>query len=191
MLRAAAAVLAVLTLAACATTEESVPVSYSAVAASPIAGAERITVTVRAADARTANRGRISTKKNGYGMEMAAIRLQGDVAEVVRDALASELKARGYRLGAGGPVVSAAVEAFYNDFKVGAFAGRAESDVQLTVAVADAGGGERYRRTLAGKAAKTVQLASGKNAAASLSAALSDAIGKLMADPAFTAALAR
>jgi uncharacterized lipoprotein YajG len=179
-----------LTLAACATTEETVPVAYAPKSTTTImAGASGVKVTVVGADTRTTNRGRISTKINGYGMEMAAIRSQQDVGVIVQDALSSELKARGYTLAPGGPTVNAAVETFYADFGVGVLAGKAEGDVKLNVRVTDPAGAERYRQTVQGASKKTVQLASGKNAAAALSEALSDALSKLFGDAAFLAAL--
>lgn len=179
-----------LTLAACATTEETVPVAYAPKSTTTIMpGASGVKVTVVGADARTTNRGRISTKINGYGMEMAAIRSQQDVGVIVQDALSSELKARGYTLAPGGPTVNAAVETFYADFGVGVLAGKAEGDVKLNVRVTDPAGAERYRQTVQGASKKTVQLASGKNAAAALSEALSDALSKLFGDAAFLAAL--
>lgn len=178
-------------LAACATTEDVVPVNYVATAASQVSGASAVQVNVVTSDARTTNRGRISTKLNGYGMEMAAIRSQGEVTDIVRGALESELKARGYGLGAGagGPRVNAAVETFYADFDVGMLAGKAKGDVKLTASVAAPGGAERYRTTVTGHAEKSVQLASGKNAAAALSEALADALRKLFGDQAFLQAL--
>lgn len=66
------AVAAAAGLAACATVEDTAHVAYAAHGA-PAAAAASVRVTVTAADARVTNRGRISTKKNGYGMEMAAI----------------------------------------------------------------------------------------------------------------------
>ncbi|MET0274724.1 MAG: YajG family lipoprotein [Phenylobacterium sp.] len=188
-MRILAVILCAASLAACATTEDVVPIPYAAAAHAPVAGADQVNVTVKAVDARTTNRGRISTKINGYGMEMAAIRAQGEISDVVDHALTSELQARGYRLGAGGPTVNAAVETFYAKFGVGILAGKAEGDVRLNVTVTDRGGAERYRGSVSGASSKSVQLAGGKNAAAAISAALADALGKLFGEPAFVAAL--
>lgn len=178
------------TLTACATTEEIVPIPYAPAEAAAVPGAESIQVTVVAVDARTTNRQRVSTKINGYGMEMAPIRSKEEVADVVRDALSAELKKRGYGLGSGGPKVEAKVVTFYSKFGVGVFAGKSEANVDLTVSVTSAGGETLYTRELKGKADKSVQIASGKNAAATLSAALADDFKTLFADEAFTKALA-
>jgi uncharacterized lipoprotein YajG len=178
------------TLTACATTEEIVPIPYAPAKAAAVPGAESIQVTVVAVDSRTTNRQRISTKINGYGMEMAPIRSKEEVADVVRDALSAELKKRGYGLGSGGPKVEAKVVTFYSKFGVGILAGKSEANVDLTVTVTSAGGETLYTRELKGKADKAVQIAGGKNAAATLSAALADDFKTLFADEAFTKALA-
>ena len=188
-MRLAVVALAASTLAACATTEEAVPVPYTPAPASIVTGASAVNVTVVGTDARTTNRGRISTKINGYGMEMAAIRSSRDVGEIARDALSAELKARGFNLGPGGPTVNAAVETFYADFNTGILAGKAKGDVALNVRVTDAAGAERYRTTVAGTSSKSVQLASGKNAAQAISEALADAMRKLFGDESFLRAL--
>lgn len=181
---------ACLCLGACATTEDVVSVSHTASAAQPVAGAAEIKVTVAATDARTTNRGRISTKVNGYGMEMAAIRSKEEVADVVKAALADEMKAHGYRLEGGGPTVSAAVETFYSSFKVGLVAGTAAADVAMTVTVTGTDGAVLYTRRIEAKGEKrNIQLASGGNAAAALSDGLDHALSTLFADPAFAAAL--
>jgi uncharacterized lipoprotein len=177
-------------VSACATTEDVVAFNYAAQDSAPVAGAQNIRVTVTAADARTTNRGRISTKINGYGMEMAAIRSEQEVAEIVRDAVGKELAERGYQIATGGPQVNAAVETFYSDFNTGMLAGKAKGDVAMTVTVADPGGRQLYSRRVAGTHTKAIQMASGKNAGETLTLALRQAISELFSDPAFTAALA-
>jgi len=177
------------TVTACATTEETVPVGYVPAPASAQAGAETIQVTVTAVDARTTNRARISTKMNGYGMEMAPIRSKEEVADIVRDALSAEFKQRGYRLAAGGPKVEAKVATFYSQYGVGILAGKAVATVDLTVTVTSPSGAEVYKRVLNGKSEKSVQIFNGKNAAAALSAALADDFKTLFADEVFTKAL--
>ncbi|WP_291539519.1 YajG family lipoprotein [Brevundimonas sp.] len=178
-------------LGACATSEDIVPVPYAVSTAAATPGAQNIHVTVASSDARTENRARIGVQINGYGMEMAAIRSQVEVTDIVRDAIAAELRQRGYQVGDTGARVNAEVTTFYNDFSVGMLAGKSKADVGLTVTVTNASGAEVYRRAIAGQAERTVQLANGGNAATTLSQALSLALKELMADPAFVAALAR
>jgi len=182
---------AALALSACATSEDIVPIPYTAAAAPRIAGAEAITVTVAASDGRTENRARIGAQINGYGMEMAAIRSEVEVAQVVQDAIAAELTQRGYSVGTTGPRVNAEVQTFYNKFSVGLLAGKSTADVVLNITVVDRAGNQIYSRAASGKAERTVQLANGGNAATTLSQALAQALSSVTADPAFVAALAR
>lgn len=182
---------AALSLSACATSEDVVPVPYTPAAAARVPGAESITVTVASTDARTENRARIGAQINGYGMEMAAIRSDTEVTAVVQSAIAAELAQRGYSVGETGARVNASVETFYNDFTTGMFAGKSTGNVALTVTVTGRSGGEVYSRRVTGMVERTVQIANGGNAATTLSQALNKALTDLMADPAFTAALAR
>lgn len=188
---ACAALAAALAVSACATSEDVVPVPYTVSEAARVAGADSITVAVVGADARTENRARIGVQINGYGMDMAAIRATEEVSDIVRDAIAAELDQRGYNVGEGGARVNASVETFFNDFSTGMFAGKSTANVAMTVTVTSRAGAEVYSRRVTGQAERTVQIANGGNAATTLSQALSQAVGTLMGDPAFTAALAR
>lgn len=185
------ALAAVLTLSACATSEDVVPVPYTVSQAAPVPGAGSIQVTVASTDARTENRARIGAQINGYGMEMAAIRSDTEVTEIVRAAISDELRQRGYAVGEAGSRINASVETFYNDFSVGMFAGKSTGTVAMTITVAGRSGAEVYSRRIEGSAERSVQLANGGNAATSLSQALSAALATLMDDPAFTAALSK
>lgn len=185
------ALVSVAGLGACATSEDVVPVPYTVSAATTTPGAQSIHVTVASNDARTENRARIGAQVNGYGMEMAAIRSQAEITEIVRDAIAAELHQRGYQVGATGSRVNAEIGAFYNDFSTGLLAGKSKADVALTVTVANASGAEVYRRAITGQAERSVQLANGGNAAKTLDQALGKALEELMNDPAFVTALAR
>lgn len=188
---AGAALAAALAVSACATSEDVVPVPYTVSQAARVAGAESIVVSVAGTDARTENRARIGVQINGYGMDMAAIRSTEEVSDIVRNAIAAELNQRGYRVGDGGARVNASVETFFNDFATGMFAGKSTADVAMTVTVTSRTGQQVYSRRITGHAERTVQIANGGNAATTLSQALSQATGTLMADPAFSAALAR
>lgn len=108
---------------------------------------------------------------------------------MVKAALSDELKARGYQLASGGPVVGAQVKTFYTYFQNGFFAGSANGVVDLTVTVTR-NGAIVYTRAVHGAKRKSVATASGSNAAQAISLALGDAVDQLFADAAFTAALA-
>jgi hypothetical protein len=61
-------------------TTDNIEVPYRSLAARPpTPGASGITIAVKASDERTTYRDRVSSKKNGYGMEMAPIVATNDV----------------------------------------------------------------------------------------------------------------
>ncbi|MGV9008365.1 YajG family lipoprotein [Brevundimonas sp.] len=186
-----AALAAALAVSACATSEDVVPVPYTASAAARVPGAESIAVTVAGTDARTENRARIGVQINGYGMDMAAIRATEEVSDIVKNAIAAELAQRGYNVGTSGARVNATVETFFNEFESGMWAGKSIANVAMTVTVTGRNGQQVYSRRVTGRAERSVQIANGGNAATTLSQALSQATETLMADAAFTAALAR
>ncbi|MDG2527683.1 YajG family lipoprotein [Caulobacter endophyticus] len=178
-----------LSLGACALVEDVVPISHAVSGVTATPGADAIRVAVVAVDSRTEHQERISAKINGYGAEMAAIRLDGEVTDVVREGLLVELRSRGYHLADGGARIEVKVATFYNTFTSGFLAGRADGKVDLLVTVAPEGAEPLYTRALKGRGRKPIQVASGKNAAAALSAAMADALQVLFGDPAFIKAL--
>lgn len=189
MIRACILIALVALLGGCATTESSVTVPYAAASpASDIGHGQAIAL--KTLDARTADRMRISTKINGFGMEMAAIRSARPVTDIVQDALAAEFQARGFHIGAAGCPVTVSVDRFYNQFHTGAFAGTADGTAALMVTVADPTGSKLFSKTYNGVSQETIELANGSNAALAVSAALKDAVNKLFADPSFLRALA-
>ncbi|HEY1506329.1 MAG TPA: YajG family lipoprotein [Stellaceae bacterium] len=174
-------------LAGCAFSEDIVDVSYPAPTAAPVAAAGPVGLSVL--DQRTSDRARISTKINGYGMDMAAIRSNAPVPDIVRDALTAELKQRGFTVGAGGPPITVGVERFYNTFDFGFASGTAKAQVDLAVTVGAANGGSGFAQKYSGTAEESVMAASGSNAAETLSKALADAIQKMFNDNNFLQAV--
>lgn len=174
-------------LAGCAWTDDAVTIPYKASAAAPIAQAGAVTLVV--VDGRTSDRDRISTKVNGYGMNMGAVRSTTSVPDVVREAFEAELKQRGFRLGSGDRVVTLTVDRFYNEFETGVISGTATGDVELAVTVADASGGKLFAGVYKGTSRASVILAVGSNAAQSMATALADAFSKMFADPEFRRSL--
>ncbi|HJT42789.1 MAG TPA: YajG family lipoprotein [Rhizomicrobium sp.] len=187
---AAAAALMLVMLGGCATQEDIVPVPYAAVGGSQIGNGTPVAVVVE--DARTEDRTRISNKINGYGMEMAAIRANRAISDIVRDAMEAELRSRGFAIGAGGPSAKLAVNRFYASFKQNLFSGDAVSEVKLHVVVVSPSGQTQYERQVdvEGVAAK-IMIASGSNAATALSDGMTKAFRTLFDDPAFVAALTK
>ncbi len=176
-------------LAGCATTEDIVQIKYAPTSASRIADARPVALTV--VDGRTADRTRISTKINGYGMEMAAIRSAQDVSDVVREAAAKEFQQRGFNIEASGLAVTLTVTRFYNQYSTGLLSGSADGTVDLTVSISDRAGGQIYQNTYAGASNMQIALANGSNAAESVANALNSAFHKMFGDPAFIAVLTK
>jgi|SRR4051812_18383910 uncharacterized lipoprotein YajG len=190
VMRAAIACLAAGLLSACALSEDKVPVDYVPnTGVAPVAGAEAISLTVTGADRRSQYVDRISTKKNGYGMEMARIVATNDVVEVVRGGVERELKAQGYAIGAGGLSVTVELQNFYNNFRLGLVTGGAVADVALAIKVRNAAGTLLYSQLYDASISNDIFMASGTNAKASLEKALTIATMKIVEDKALQAAL--
>lgn len=187
-IRFLAAIACALVLSGCATVEDVVPVPYTAQGSSQSGAGIKVTTAV--VDARTADRARISAKINGFGQELAAIRSNREVTAIVKDAFEAELHSRGYSLEPGGAHATISVKRFYSSFKQGVFSGDANADVQLSASVAAADGTIRYQREIAVMGVEAnIVLASGTNAAASLSDGLKKAFATIFADESFLAAL--
>jgi len=185
--RLGAALLAALALSACALTEDTVSLQYRAMpSVAPVAGANAVAINVVVADARTQHQDRVSVKKNGYGMEMAAIRSDRHPTSVVKDAIETELKARGFRVGEGAGQAKIELITFYNDFKIGFFSGDAVADVNFNVQVLGAGGVILFSKPVSSSGkAPNILLANGSNAKEALENGLQTAVANLMADQAF------
>lgn len=176
----------------CALVPAKIDVPYQPVntQVAPVPGATSDTVAVEAVDARTEYRDRVSSKKNGYGMEMAAITATNDIPSTVADALKSELTERGFKLGPGGSDVTVEVLKFYNDFKTGFFSGDAVADVALNVKVTRPDKSIAFTKYYDGSGTEpNIQLAGGDNARAALIKALANVIQSVVGDPDFINAL--
>ncbi len=191
MKRVLIAVAAMLSLNACALVVDEVDLAYKPqpnVAA--IGGAEAVKVQVTVNEARSSNQDRISVKKNGYGMEMAAITSKQKVPELVAQAINSELKARGFSLTSGSVFVLVDVNKFYNDFKIGFWVGQALGEVMLNAQVINAGGRVFYSKVYVGEnVVQDVMYFGGDNAKQAVEGALAKAVADMMADQYFIQAL--
>jgi uncharacterized lipoprotein len=168
----------------CALTEDSIPVTYSAPASiSVVPGANLITVSVAPKDGRVANRDRVATKKNGYGMEMAKITASNDVVAEVGKAVEAELSSLGFNIGQGGIRIDVETQTFYNDFKPGFWSADAIAEVSFGLTARGADGSIMYSRSYKAVGMNNgVMLMGGENAAPALSAALRDAVQQVVAD---------
>ncbi|HEY9146556.1 MAG TPA: YajG family lipoprotein, partial [Thiobacillus sp.] len=183
---------AVASLSGCALTTEQIELNYTQQAGvAKVAGAENVSVNVQVADQRL-DKSKVSSKKNGFGMEMAPITAAEDVAVTVRKAIEKELQARGFQLGSDAALVKVAADItrFYNDHKMGFFAGDAVADLNLSVTVKSKNGALLYAKQIIaqGKEANT-QLATGNNAKLALDRALENGMKMLFEDPTFLSAL--
>ncbi len=183
---------AVASLSGCALTTEQIAINYTQQAGvAKVAGAENVSVNVQVADQRL-DKSKVSSKKNGFGMEMAPITAAEDVAVTVRKAIEKELQARGFQLGSDAALVKVAADVtrFYNDHKMGFFAGDAVADLNLSVTVKSKNGALLYSKQIIaqGKEANT-QLATGNNAKLALDRALENGMKMLFEDPTFLSAL--
>ncbi|MGZ8920661.1 MAG: YajG family lipoprotein [Limisphaerales bacterium] len=173
----------------CALTKENIGLHYTPnTHATKVPGAENAHITVTATDSR-AIKDRVSSKKNGYGMEMAPIIATNDVATLFREALEVELEQLGFQKGAGANLVCD-ITRFYNDFKVGFWAGDAAADAMVNIQVKDNKGPIIFTKSYASEGRKeNIQLAGGNNARVALEAALNEIVRKAIADPDLIAAL--
>lgn len=168
----------------CALTEDSVPVKYSAPAnISVVPGAKDVTLSVNPTDGRVSNRDRISTKKNGYGMEMAKITAANDVVAEVGQAVQVELASLGFNVGPGGIEISVQTTNFYNDFKPGFWTAEAVAEVAFDLTAKRPDGTLVYSRSYRAVGMnKDVVLMMGDQAVPALSAALRDAVQLVVQD---------
>ena len=184
--------LAVLLLNGCAFTTDHVSLSYvPQPSPGKVDGADKISVKVQVTDVRTTPN-KVGAKKNGYGMEMAPIVADGDISEMLEKAIGTELSDRGYHVAPGDITLAVELSKFYNDFKIGFFAGDAVAEVTIDVRVKNAAGDIVYTKLVTGEGLNpNIQLATGNNAKIALEAALQDAIAKLFKGPDFTDSLTK
>jgi len=184
MIRIIACALFAALVSGCALTEDAIPVKYSAPASiSVVPGAKDVTVSVTAADGRVSNRDRVSTKKNGYGMEMAKIIASNDVVAEVGQAVQSELSSLGFNVGPGGIAISVQTTNFYNDFKPSFWTAEAVAEVAFDLTAKRQDGTLVYSRSYRAVGVnKDVMLMMGEQAAPALSAALRDAVQLVVQD---------
>lgn len=179
------AALLCLLLACDSLSEERIAVGYvpsASIAALP--GAERVTVSVGAADKRAGLRDRIATKR---AITTARVIADNDVIELVRGAVERELTAQGFAQGAGGIAITVEVQNFYSDFQP---AMTATADVAFTLRAKDHAGATLYTRFYDGTARiANVVNQSAENARLALQQALAGALRQLVEDRALQAAL--
>lgn len=189
---AIASCVAVLTLSGCALTTDRIELQYNPQqGVSQIPGANNVAVNVQVVDQRQ-DKSKVSSKKNGFGMEMAPILATEDVAVTVRRAIEQELRTRGFQLGTDTALVRIVSDLtrFYNDHKTGFFAGDAVADLNMSVTVKSKKGDLLYTRQVISQGIEpNTQLMTGDNARLALNRALENGMKSLFEDQSFLIAL--
>ncbi|MFZ2294279.1 MAG: YajG family lipoprotein [Polaromonas sp.] len=189
---AIASCVAIFSLSGCALTTDRIELQYKQQqGVSQIPGANNVSVNVQVSDQRQ-DKSKVSSKKNGFGMEMAPILATEDVAVTVRRAIEQELRTRGFQLGSDAALVQIAADItrFYNDHKVGFFAGDAVADLNMSVVVKSKNGDLLYTRHVVSQGIEpNTQLMTGENARLALNRALENGLKSLFEDQAFLSAL--
>ncbi|QCO08950.1 hypothetical protein D9623_02455 [Azospirillum brasilense] len=188
---ASLALLCAFLVSGCALVEAQVDLQYKpAVVSAPVPGADSVVVKVTTNDTRPSNRDKISVKKNGYGMEMAAIRAKQDIPSLVRASIERELLDRGFRQGDGPVFVLVDVNRFYADYKTGFWSADNVAEVQLNVQVRGADGRMVYGKGITSEGrVEGVMLMEGEPVKEASEKALAEAVRKLVTDEFFLQAL--
>lgn len=181
--------IAVFLMSGCALTKDTVSISYDPQKdVAKIEGADEVKVNVEVSDVRTM-KDKVSCKKNGYGMEMAPIVAENDVAKVLEQALKTELTSRGFSSGDSVMVV-AELQKFYNDFKIGFWSGTAQAEVTMNIQVRKKDGSIIFSKVVSAEGSNPgCMMASGENAKIALNDSLKNSVAKLFNDKSFYDAL--
>lgn len=171
-------VVASLGLSACGLQSDTITISYMSEGnAQVLSGANGTVVDVEVVDLRS-NKSEVSKKGDEYEF-LAPILVENDVGQVLRAAIETELRNRGFDVGEGGVVVLAELSKFYNRFR----ASNSEAEVFIHVQVKKATGDLIYSEIIEGKGINPdVGLRSGANAKIALETAMRDAVSKLMSN---------
>jgi uncharacterized lipoprotein YajG len=165
----------------CAWTSESVAVFRQPVPVAAVPGANMVTVTVTAADARQERE--VSHKKNGYGMRAADITAANDIVAEVRDGVSDILRAQGFGTGSEANV-RLELSRFYNTFDMGFWSATANAQITATLQVLASDGRNLYSRVYNANYQLTgVQLMTADNAASALRSALLVLLRQIADDP--------
>ena len=178
-------------LSGCALTTDRITIQHDVPqGVSQIPGASDVTVSVQVNDLRS-DKSKVSSKKNGFGMEMAPIVSAEEVSVTFQRAIEQELETRGFRLDENARVqISADLTRFYNDHKVGLISGDAVADLDMRITVKSKNGNSRYsRRIFAQGIEANTMLMTGENARLALNRALAKGMQTLFEDKKFLAAL--
>lgn len=184
MSRAILCLCASLLVSGCALSEDAIQVRYAAPEGSAVTRPSNgVAVMVVGKDGRVSRRDRVSTKKNGYGMEMAKITAANDVAAEVANAVQGELQKLGFSVGPGGARISVELDTFYSDFKMGLFSLDAVAELKFTLVAYAVDGSIIYTKSYQATGTNpNILLAEGAQAKVALDAALREAVQQVAYD---------
>ena len=159
-----------------------------------LTGAENVTVLVVISDQRNTKditNGIVGYKKNISGVETTPIITDNDVPTLIRQAILTELTARGFQPGTNNAItVVVELTRFYNDFETGFRTGVAVAEADMNAVVKDANGAIVFSKLISGIGEKSkIQYAMNEYARIALEAALKNAVARLFNEPAFINAL--
>lgn len=178
---------------ACALVNEHVDVAYTSDPAIPrVLAANPGGVMLDVTDRRRAESPDwIADKKNGYGMRLANVLAQKPVADLVRDALAQELTARGFHVGTPGATASVEVSRLESVYQLRILNIGAIGYADLSVQAHRPDGSIAYARTFSTENDEENSFVGGTpgQARRSVERALTKVIGQIVSDPAFVTAL--
>jgi uncharacterized lipoprotein YajG len=153
-----------------------------------IAAANKVSLRVEVKDARPSSD--IAYLVDPLYGEMAPIIPNNDILGLVRYAVETELKARGFKVGSSSALVSVELSNYRNHFHNGFFSGTAIADCAMNVKVASTKGNILYDKHIMAQGMNpSILLSGGPQAKVALDLAMQNAVAKLFSDPEFTTAL--
>lgn len=180
------ALLVAVLLTGCAFGRDRISLSYvPQTTAARISKADAIAVNVYVTDHRP-RKDRVSSKKNYYRMETARIIATNDVADLLKNAIETELTNRGFSLAGNSVNVLVDLQNFYCDFSFGLTFFEAIAEVTMKVQVEASNKRLIFSKTVEGSCIDAkAGSSSGKYAKAALDSALRDGMSILFNDPTF------
>jgi uncharacterized lipoprotein len=175
-------------LSGCAFTTDRVNIAYTPkVGVTPVKEASNIVIGLRLKDERQEKSNKVSSKKNAFGVETAPILANEEITLTFRRGLEQELRARGFKIGDDALVyVDANIIKFWNDFKIGFFAGDSVAELNMSILVRGVNGQVHYSKIITTEGVEpNIQLMTGDNAKIALDIALTNGINQLFEDSVF------
>lgn len=176
----------------CAFTTETIHIAYPGpVSVEKVKGAESIKVKVEVKDLRPNPTREVAKKINAFGAETAPIFNDEDVLPLLKRAVETELRARGYDLEGGKVPLQIELLTFIHRYNSGFFSGDSLAEVSFLVRIRDAQGREVYTDTVMDSFKHAAGVFGGGNVKQAYEQALPGAVRKLMGKAEFHAALAK